>query len=117
MSEPDDQPTPAERYAAFQRDKPYPMLKDFEGLYGFELDDGLLDVVVIDPLTRRDLVRTYPRLFRGTHVHHRGYHHHRVRSVTVAAAGITAYADGERLGPLPLTVDVVPASLRVLVGR
>src|SRR6478736_1164886 len=39
MSEHDDQPTPAERYAAFQREKPYPMLKDFEGLYGFELDD------------------------------------------------------------------------------
>ena len=44
MSDPDErptttQPTPAERYAAFQREKPYPMLKDFEGLYGFELDD------------------------------------------------------------------------------
>src|SRR6476660_7034920 len=39
MSEHDDQPTPAERYAAFQREKPFPMLKDFEGLHGFELDD------------------------------------------------------------------------------
>ena len=84
---------------------------------GALLDDGLLDVVVIEPLSRRELVRTYPKLFRGTHVHHPGYHHHRVRSVTVAAAGITAYADGERIAPLPLTVDVVPASLRVLVGR
>ncbi len=37
----DDQPdlSPAERYAAFQREKPFPMLKDFAGLYGFELDD------------------------------------------------------------------------------
>src|SRR6478609_8642493 len=32
-------PSPAERYAAFQREKPFPMLKDFAGLYGFELDD------------------------------------------------------------------------------
>jgi len=31
--------SPAERYAAFQREKPYPMLKEFSGLYGFELDD------------------------------------------------------------------------------
>ncbi|HEY0643120.1 MAG TPA: DEAD/DEAH box helicase, partial [Nocardioides sp.] len=31
--------SPAERYAAFQREKPFPMLKDFAGLYGFELDD------------------------------------------------------------------------------
>ena len=33
------EPGPAERYAAFQREKSYPMLKDFAGLYGFELDD------------------------------------------------------------------------------
>ncbi len=36
---PGDEQTPAERYAAFQREKPYPMLKEFSGLYGFELDD------------------------------------------------------------------------------
>jgi ATP-dependent RNA helicase HelY len=34
-----DEQSHAERYAAFQRDKDYPMLKDFAGLYGFELDD------------------------------------------------------------------------------
>jgi diacylglycerol kinase (ATP) len=39
-----------------------------------------------------------------------------VRTVTIAAPGITAYADGERLGPLPLTVTAVPAALKVLVG-
>src|SRR5688572_449074 len=39
MSEHDDQPTPAERYAAFQRAQDFPMLQDFAGLYGFELDD------------------------------------------------------------------------------
>ncbi|SED09618.1 ATP-dependent RNA helicase HelY [Nocardioides exalbidus] len=39
MSEDQHEQTPSERYAAFQREKPYPMLKDFAGLYGFELDD------------------------------------------------------------------------------
>ena len=37
--QPEDQGTPADRYAAFQREKAYPMLKDFAGLYGFELDE------------------------------------------------------------------------------
>ena len=37
------------------------------------------------------------------------------RTVTIAAPGITAYADGERIGPLPLTVEVAPLALRVLV--
>ena len=38
----------------------------------------------------------------------------RVRSLVLDAPGVTAYADGERLGPLPARVDVLPAAVRVL---
>ncbi len=82
---------------------------------GAVLDDGLLDVVVIKPMSKLELVRTYPKLFRGTHIHHRDYRHHRAKKVTIAAPGITAYADGERIAALPLTVEVAPLALRVLV--
>lgn len=82
---------------------------------GALLDDGLLDVVAILPMSKTALVRTYPKLFKGTHVHHPEYRHYPARSVTVAAPGVVAYADGERIGALPLTVDVVPQALRVLV--
>ncbi|WP_432478392.1 diacylglycerol/lipid kinase family protein [Nocardioides sp. GXQ0305] len=81
---------------------------------GAELDDGLIDVVVIRPMSKPGLVRAYPKLFRGTHVTLPQYEHHRVREVTVAAPGIVAYADGERVGPLPLTVSCVPGGLSVL---
>jgi diacylglycerol kinase (ATP) len=81
---------------------------------GALLDDGLLDVVIIRPMSKASLVRTYPKLFKGTHVTHPKYEHHRVRSVTVAAPGIVAYADGERFGPLPLTVECAPGALSVL---
>lgn len=80
---------------------------------GASLDDGLLDVVIIKPMRRRELVRTYPKLFKGTHVTHPQYERHRVRQVTVASPGITTYADGERFGPLPLTVECVPGALTV----
>lgn len=81
---------------------------------GALLDDGLLDVVVIKPMSKVGLVRTYPKLFKGTHVTHPAYEHHRVRSVTVAAPGIVSYADGERFGALPLTVECAPGALTVL---
>ncbi len=81
---------------------------------GALLDDGLLDVVLFHPISKPDLIRTYPRLFSGTHTTHPAYEHHRVREVTVAAPGIVAYADGERLGPLPLTVTAVPQALQVI---
>lgn len=35
--------------------------------------------------------------------------------MTLEAPGITAYADGEPLGPLPVTAGCIPAALRVLV--
>jgi diacylglycerol kinase (ATP) len=60
-------------------------------------------------------VRTYPKLFSGTHVHHPEYRHHLARRVTIAASGVTAYADGERIAALPLTVEVAPLALKVLV--
>jgi len=81
---------------------------------GALLDDGLLDVVIIKPMSKLGLVRTYPKLFKGTHVTHPAYEHHRVRSVTVAAPGIVSYADGERFGALPLTVECAPGALTVL---
>ena len=84
---------------------------------GAVLDDGLLDVVFFHPISKGELVRTYPKLFKGTHTKHPAYEHHRVREVTVAAPGIVAYADGERLGPLPVTVSAVPMALTVLAGR
>ena len=46
---------------------------------GALLDDGLLDVVIIKPMSKLDLVRTYPKLFKGTHTSHPQYEHHRVR--------------------------------------
>jgi diacylglycerol kinase (ATP) len=81
---------------------------------GALFDDGMLDVVIIKPMTKPDLIRTYPKLFKGTHIHHPQYEHHRVREVTVAAPGIVTYADGERFGALPLTVECAPGALQVL---
>ena len=85
--------------------------------HGALMDDGLLDVVVIKPMSKPELVRTYPKLYSGRHVTHRQYEHHLVRSITIAAPGVVAYADGERLGSLPLTVNVAPNALRVLAPR
>jgi diacylglycerol kinase (ATP) len=82
---------------------------------GALLDDGMLDVVVIKPMSRGSLVRTYPKLFKGTHTSHPQYEHHLVRKVTVASPGITTYADGERFGDLPLTVECAPGALTVYV--
>ncbi|MEU2605325.1 diacylglycerol kinase [Streptomyces albus] len=78
------------------------------------LDDGLLDVTVVGKCSRRELLRVFPRVYKGTHLGHPAVTTHRVRSVTLDAPGVTGYADGEPLGPLPLTVRAVPEAVRLL---
>jgi diacylglycerol kinase (ATP) len=82
---------------------------------GASLDDGLLDVVIINPLSKPRLLRVFPMLYRGTHVTIPEFERHRVREVTLSSPGIVAYGDGERLGPLPMTWTSRPGALRVLV--
>jgi diacylglycerol kinase (ATP) len=77
--------------------------------------DGLLDVVVAAPLGRAALARLKPRLRRGTHLSDPRVSSYRARHVRVHAEGIVGYADGERIGPLPLTVDCVPGAVRLLL--
>jgi diacylglycerol kinase (ATP) len=40
---------------------------------------------------------------------------HRARRVGLGAGGVVAYADGERVGPLPLTVEAVPGAVQVII--
>ncbi|MCX5156359.1 diacylglycerol kinase [Streptomyces sp. NBC_00291] len=77
-------------------------------------DDGLFDVTVVGDCGRGTLLKVFPQVYKGTHLGHPKVTVHRASKVTLEAAGITAYADGEPLGPLPVTAECVPAALRLL---
>ncbi|NLU83339.1 diacylglycerol kinase [Rhodococcus sp. HNM0569] len=77
--------------------------------------DGLLDVTVVGASTRTRLVRLFPTVFRGTHVDLDAVTTYRARTVTVESPGISAYADGDYVGPLPVRVEAVPRALHILV--
>jgi diacylglycerol kinase (ATP) len=80
---------------------------------GADLDDGLFDITVVGDCTRATLLKIFPRVYRGTHVDHPVVSVFRAARVELLAEGITAYADGEPLGPLPLTAECIPAAVRV----
>ncbi len=75
--------------------------------------DGLLDVTLVRPAGRLHLLRLLPRVYAGTHTTVDEVATRRVRSIRLEAEGVTAYADGDPIGRLPLTVDVVPRALRL----
>ncbi|NEA34613.1 YegS/Rv2252/BmrU family lipid kinase [Streptomyces sp. SID13031] len=80
---------------------------------GAGIDDGLLDVTIIKPVSRLTLLQMFPKLSKGTHLGHPAVHTLRGRSVRLESAGVTAYADGEILGPLPVDIGIAPGALTV----
>ncbi|MEV7009096.1 YegS/Rv2252/BmrU family lipid kinase [Streptosporangium sp. NPDC051022] len=78
-------------------------------------DDGLLDVTILGAVSKGRFLRVFPQVYRGAHVAHPFVATGRARRITLEAPGVVAYADGERLGPTPLTCEIVPGALRVLV--
>jgi diacylglycerol kinase (ATP) len=80
-----------------------------------KVDDGLFDVVVVGKCSRTKLLRVFPSVYKGTHLDLDIVTVHRAASVRLAAPAITGYADGELLGPLPLTATTVPGAVEVLV--
>ncbi len=76
--------------------------------------DGLLDVVIAGRVGRGLLMRIKPKVYAGTHIEHPLVNTFRVKTVEIAAEGITAYVDGERSSLLPVTVTAVPGALSLL---
>lgn len=77
--------------------------------------DGLLDVTVVGPVTRRELLRVAPTLRTGRHVDRPAVTRHRAAVITLHGADEPAYADGEPVGSLPLDITVRAGALRVVV--
>jgi YegS/Rv2252/BmrU family lipid kinase len=83
-----------------------------------EPDDSLFDVLLIGDISKRDLVLTLPKIYRGTHLPHPKAELLRGASVTIEAPiPLPVQLDGEQPGTTPATFEVVPNALRLRVSR
>jgi diacylglycerol kinase (ATP) len=81
-----------------------------------EPDDGLFDVLLIGDVSKRDLVVTLPKIYRGTHLPHPKAELLRGAKVTIdAPIPLPVELDGEQPGTTPATFEVVPRALRLRV--
>ncbi len=82
------------------------------------LQDGLLDVVMVEHVPKRRFLRLLPTVFKGAHVRQPNVHVARAAEITVSAdRSFTMYADGDPIGKLPITVRCLKSAVRVLVPR
>ena len=80
--------------------------------------DGLLDVVTSSTTSRLAFLRSFPKVFKGTHVDEPTVSVRTASTVTLDAdRPFRVFADGDPIATLPCTVDVMPAALQVLLPR
>jgi diacylglycerol kinase (ATP) len=78
--------------------------------------DGTFDVLLIGDITKRDLLLTMPKIFRGTHLPHPRAELLRGSEVRVdSEQPLPIELDGEQPGTTPAHFEVVPRALRVRV--
>lgn len=70
------------------------------------MSDGLFDVMVLRPVSKVEFVRVFPTVFSGRHIQHRQVEIYRTKRVSLHAEAI-AYADGERIGGLPVRAECI----------
>jgi diacylglycerol kinase family enzyme len=82
-----------------------------------KLNDGLLDVVAVGDLGTLEILTNVYKLYLGTHLGMQKVQHALARRVRVSAANLDEQVlveiDGELLGTLPATFEILPRRLRV----
>ena len=72
-----------------------------------QMHDGLFDVMVLEPVSKVEFLKVFPKVYSGSHISHPKVKILRSRRVSLIADAI-AYADGERIGPAPISAECVP---------
>ena len=80
-----------------------------------DMHDGLLTLLWVHEMSRLKLLRLFPSIYSGRHIRYPEVEQRQVTSVHLEAPGQIAYADGERVGPLPVDVTTVPGGVHVVV--
>jgi diacylglycerol kinase (ATP) len=71
-----------------------------------KFDDGLFDLIILEPVSTIEFLRVFPKVYSGSHIRHPKVRSLRAAKVSIEADAI-AYADGERIGPAPISVECI----------
>lgn len=77
-----------------------------------DIQDGFLDVMILGPVSKLEFIKVFPKVYEGAHVDHPAVKFMKGKNVSVTASAV-AYADGERMGDLPIKATVKKDALLV----
>ena len=73
------------------------------------IDDGLFDVMILEPVTKIEFLKVFPKVFTGTHISHPAVKTYRTKKISIQAEAV-AYADGERIGQAPVSAECIASA-------
>jgi len=83
------------------------------------VDDGFFDLLILHKISRPELLKVFPKVFKGNHVNHPAVEFLRCREIQLEAVSAShgpmpCFADGEAMGHSPLKISMHDGALRVL---
>jgi YegS/Rv2252/BmrU family lipid kinase len=82
------------------------------------VDDGLFDVLLINDLSRIELLSSLYYLYNGRINEHSAVNNWQCRSISISAGtGQYLHCDGELIGQLPVDIEILPGALSVLAPK
>jgi diacylglycerol kinase (ATP) len=79
-----------------------------------EIDDGMLDLTLLGPLTRRRLLKCFPLIFSGEHIHLPEVETFQAKHIRISTAVPKVLTpDGELVGTTPVEVECLHRDLEV----
>ena len=73
------------------------------------MNDGLFDVMILEPVSKLEFLKVFPKVYSGSHLSHPKVSTFRTKKISIHADAV-AYADGERIGAAPISAECIPSA-------
>jgi diacylglycerol kinase (ATP) len=74
-----------------------------------QINDGLFDVMILEPVSKLEFLKVFPKVFSGSHLSHPAVKTYRTKKISISADSV-AYADGERIGHAPVSAECIASA-------
>lgn len=83
-----------------------------------KIDDGLLDVVILKPLSRWRILNLFPTIYSGSHIKHPEVETFKAKNITLTTAKpMPLMPDGEFVGHTPASISCEPSAIELLTPK
>jgi len=78
------------------------------------IDDGYLDVILLNKASRLKVLKLFPTIFKGTHIHEKEVEMFKAKKIVITTSKPQSLTpDGEQMGSTPIEVECLHKAVEV----